>query len=305
MHKITIIALFIGAMLIAVTGCKPAPTNDSTAQNKPETATNEAASNTTAAAPDTENKPAETAPTTDNNTNDTAPADVKGAADDTANADDKTASQMPEIKPIETVIEFPGGEMHQFTLDWGKNINISYEYPQYNIYYEEPEAGVVPDAYQKITASFVKGKDLFFAKDNLENIWDYHTSSPDREEEYLDVVKASVTEHTDSILSVVQCFEWFMGGVMDGGCTGHVFNTKTGERITLQDYYKKDTKALKEVIKKAIIKEVGDNESAIEWDLFDKLEQFSYYIQEGKVHVVFHKYEIAIGAAGAFDIELP
>ena len=94
-----------------------------------------------------------------------------------------------------------------------------------------------------------------------------------------------------------------MGGVNDYGSKNYTFDRSTGDPIQLKDFYKKSDDEIKKMVIDAVKSDV-DDPTLIEWDLLNKKNEFSFYLKDGIPHVTFAKYEIAVGAAGAFDIPL-
>lgn len=276
-------SLMMMAALLAFTGCKkteeapaaPAPAPEAPAAEVP-----------AAPADNTDKAPAAEAPAAE------APAADAPAADD----DKAPAVALPEIKTKVTKTEFPGGEMVKTTLDLSEKLDVYYEVP--NFYIDTP-------AYEKINKFFNEMSQSYFTKDSMSQILEVHVQEPNREEVYLSAHKSTIMDHTNKYLSVNVCYEWFMGGVFDNGCSGYVFNVETGDGIPLTEYSGKTIDELKGIVEKALREQYEESIDEIEWDVFNKLTSFSYYIKDDHAHVVFKKYEIAVGAAGDFDVVLP
>lgn len=212
---------------------------------------------------------------------------------DAAETDRQTA--MPDIVTNNTPVEFKGGFMHHVKLMWNNHLNVFYEYPEFD--------DKVP-AHQRINRFFEDNNKAFFSKENLEKVWEYHIDMIERDEVFDDAVKAEITTLDDKIVSVQNCLQWFMGGVQDYGCSGFVFDVNTGEQISLEKYTGLSHDKLANLIIKTLKTDESERSNDINWDSIEKIENYNFYIKDNKIHVVFKKYEIAIGASGAFDIVL-
>ena len=83
-----------------------------------------------------------------------------------------------------------------------------------------------------------------------------------------------------------------------------------GKRLTLADVTNGTEAEIKERIVNALlaqypgVEEAGVMETPMDAIRGMKMEDFSFYVKDGAVHVFFSKYEITYGAAGAFDVVL-
>ena len=296
MKSMKYIVLFICVALLAFAGCKksePEQAPADTAQKAVEQQDNLAAKDTKADNPETQ-KPAA-------NSDDSAKPDSPAAEE---NSNDNA---FPELRTHQVEIStHPWGKIERTTVDWHADIQVFYEIPVFN---------ETSDAYKEINAYFSGLRENFLSKGNLESAWGYERSrhefnGPDvSDEEYVFTYKISSVAITKETVSVVTNLDWYMGGVGDGGPVGFVFDVATGKSLQLEDIYHKSEAQVHDIVEKAVKKFVDSREDynpgLIEWDSLKKYKGFRFYIENGIPHVVFKKYEIAVGAAGALDIPLP
>ncbi len=246
---------------------------------------------------------------------DKADAQPAAAADDKAPAAqapaafraDFSSKEFPEIHTHDSVTsEAVWGQIKRTTLEWADDIEIFHEIPVFSD--NSP-------AFAAINAEMEKIQQAFFSKETLDSPWEYefmrHENADggdaDDGDKYTYVYRAAVKESSDKFVSITLDMEWYMGGVADYGTQAFVFDRATGSRLKLGDVYQKDDKAVHAMVTNAVksyVSEHGDSE-LMEWGALDKMTDFEFYVENGVPHVVFKKYEIAAGAAGAFDIELP
>ena len=217
------------------------------------------------------------------------------------NADDNQIPAMPELKTTVTSVRTDWGEIQRTTLDWSKNLEVFCEIP------------VLKDDItnaRELNAQFYAEKENFFSPEKIGQIWEYHISrgTPGSENDMFKSTRtAEITELSDKYISAKFCTEWFMGGVYNDGCSAMTLDINDVYPVALTQYLKKDIASLRKLIGDKLtaqLKKEGKDTDYIEWENLNKMDDFHYYIQNGKVHVVFMTYEIACGAAGSFDIEL-
>ncbi len=125
------------------------------------------------------------------------------------------------------------------------------------------------------------------------------------DEVYNNIYTSRVTYNANGVISIVINYVWYQGGVNDYGTDGYTFDLTTGEQLKLTDVCSATNETLTKRIKNRLIKKYSkdtffeENLNAISADKCD-----FYLNKKGKAVVVFDKYEIAEGAAGAFDLTL-
>ncbi len=126
------------------------------------------------------------------------------------------------------------------------------------------------------------------------------------EYEYYDEITTSVTYDDGKLLSFMSCYEYFGGGVTDHGTDGRVYDLTRGKRLTLGDLVSGQEYEIREAVRQKLIETGWDNDFyGSELDRMS-LEDFDFYLSpSGNVMVCFDKYEIADGASGEFEVELP
>lgn len=210
----------------------------------------------------------------------------------------------PEIRAKVTKNDTEWGHIERTTLSW---------YDDIDIYYEMPVFRETSPALAKINKSMQERKAFFFSKGQMESALEYEKTRkeqyPDETEKYLNTYEFGSIQITEDYISFTQLRTWFMGGTISGDPIPYAFDTKSGDPIQLTDLYKKP----QEEIQKLVVQSVKDFTSKadsssvdmIDWYILAQIKDYNFYILDGVPHVVFMKYEIAPGAAGAFDIPLP
>ncbi len=247
---------------------------------------------------------------------------AKVAADDAKFADTDDAAQekaqnpavfvadfgsdaVPELHTHETVVsEAAWGKMKRTTVEWAGDIEVYHEIPVFDG--EDAAIAAVNAKMREIHSGFLSAE-------NLKSAWEYEYAryksvggeSPD--DKYTYTYRAEVKEFSEKYVSVTFDMAWYMGGVLDYGTSAYVFDRATGKALRLGEVYQKDDEAVRAMVAGAVHAYADENvdPGLMEWGALDKMKDYSFYMVNGVPHVVFKKYEIAAGAAGAFDIELP
>lgn len=157
---------------------------------------------------------------------------------------------------------------------------------------------------------YAAGENLAYARElisgDLEN-----GNGPTQEDPYLAGNEATVHTLSANLISVSIDYSWFMGGVFDYGSTGYTFNAKNGDRLFLNDVLDGSDQQIKESIIRALLQQYPGVEGAGVMDTpMDTIrgmdiKDIDYIVSDGKVCVIFDKYEIAAGMAGMFVVTLP
>ena len=248
---------------------------------------------------------------------DDKPADVADAAqakpqEPAVFKADFKSSEVPVLHTHETVVsEEAWGKIKRTTVEWAGDIEVYHEIPVF----DGDDAAIAA-----VNAEMQAIENHFLSVENLKSAWEYEyaryqaAGGEDANDKYTYTYSATVKEFSEKYVSVTLDLEWYMGGVLDYGTNAYVFDRATGKRLRLIDIYKdatvvsaKDAKRVHAMVTKAVKDYVSNHvdPSLMEWDALDKNKDYSFYMDNGVPHVVFKKYEIAAGAAGAFDIELP
>ncbi|MBQ9818254.1 MAG: hypothetical protein IJM59_12435 [Proteobacteria bacterium] len=218
---------------------------------------------------------------------------------------DLSSKAVPELHTHETVVSEAGwGKILRTTVEWADDIEVYHEIPVF----DGDDAGIlaVNNKMKEIRAGFL-------STENLKSAWEFEyerheaAGGEDSEDKYTYIYRAAVKEFSEKYISVTLDLEWYMGGVLDYGTNAYVFERATGKPLRLTDVYGKDAESVRKLVTRAVRAHVDANANSdlMEWGALEKMTDFSFYMDNGVPHAVFKKYEIAVGAAGAFDIELP
>ena len=114
-----------------------------------------------------------------------------------------------------------------------------------------------------------------------------------------------MTYNANGVISIMISYEWYQGGVLDYGSDCYTFDLTTGEQLKLTDVCSGSNRTLTKKIKNRLVKKYSKD--AFSADGLDSISahKCDFYLNKGgKAVVVFDKYEISHGAAGAFSITL-
>ncbi len=196
---------------------------------------------------------------------------------------------------------------HMESADYSENLPAS-------ITFEKPVFHGKSEAVQNVQRYF-DALETTFANDNAKNareiiLEDMANGHTDVDEFCADWT-TTVFTCTDDIISTGVSYSWYMGGVYDYGMTCYNFDGHSGNMVYLTDVVDGTEAEIKETIVKALVAQYpGIEDAGVMGTPMDairekNLPEFSFYVKDGRVHVAFSKYEIAYGAAGAFDVLLP
>ncbi len=196
-----------------------------------------------------------------------------------------------------------------------RHTDLSQGYPVL-MYFEVPVFKGNSAALQKINAELAAVEHEYIrteAPDALELVRESMDSpyGPTAEEPYQNERPATVCTCTDELISVTIDYLWYMGGVFDYGTNSYNYNAKTGERVYLNDLLGGTDDLIKETIIDALlaqypgIEEAGVTETPMDAIRAMDIKDIDFCVSNGVITVLFDKYEITYGAAGAFSVTLP
>ena len=127
---------------------------------------------------------------------------------------------------------------------------------------------------------------------------------------YEDYYGCTVGRNDGEYLSVVRNYVWYAGGVMNCGNLGETFDAHTGAKVTLLDLYPDLTEdAVRQKVVDAVQTAISaDPDSFYPEDGYltgalavigeYEVEEYNFYMADGKVYVCFGPYEIGYGGYG-------
>lgn len=184
------------------------------------------------------------------------------------------------------------------------------------MFFEIPVFSGESDAARRINADLADVKRAYLENDApavLETVREMTGTEygPTPEAPYCNARTATVHTCDAALVSVTIAYDWYMGGVMDYGVDSYAYDAVTGERLTLRDLIDAPDDDIRASIADAFLAQYPDSEDAgVTEPPADAIRamdvaDFHFYVEDGKAHVVFNKYEITCGAAGMFDVVLP
>lgn len=161
------------------------------------------------------------------------------------------------------------------------------------------------EATEKINNSLEAARDAFFADEadmmsNLEAIYESSDAG------WANFASAEVTYNEKGIFSVAYYFEWYMGGVSNRWSAGAVFDTETGEQLTMEKLVGMERGALEEQVRIIVVNAANENYGEEFYTYSDAaeytLEEFGFYVSDGKIVLTVPPYEIGALTSG-YEIE--
>lgn len=186
--------------------------------------------------------------------------------------------------------------------------DVSFSNKEQNLYLGQYFEKVVildeGESFQNINKLISQEAESFIkeAKENEAFVLDEKYASDMR---YTNHHSAHIAKNSDGILSIKMTTEWFMGGVANMDTYGLNYDLNTGEALKLNEYLKMSKTKTEEILKSETKKHIKDGYYENAEEIIDnyKLEDFSYYISDGKLYLCYPTYTLAPGAAGAVIIE--
>ncbi len=136
---------------------------------------------------------------------------------------------------------------------------------------------------------------------------------PSTDDPYRYCWRAEVHEVSEQWVSVTMSYDWYMGGVWDYGIDGYTFDRRSGDQFCLVDVLPGTEEDIRAAIARNLkeqypeIAELADGQGNTPLTALERtpVRELDFYIAEnGMVTVVFDKYEIAPGVAGAISVEI-
>lgn len=194
----------------------------------------------------------------------------------------------------------PKTHIQRTTLDpQGYELEVYFEVP---IFEESTQGG------KSINAFFYELNEAFFTPDNenLGRIWEGITLHEVNATPYFYRWNAHVNTQTEQLVSVSIAYEWYAGGVVDYGSDSYTFRADTGALLKLTDVVDGSEEDLRAMIEAALqAQDEGAGIVNTELAQTRPLDEFEFYVEDGRVVLPFDKYEAAFGAYGGFAVELP
>ena len=231
----------------------------------------------------------------DTTTDTAAETDIQDAVLISAETEDETADTDAPV----TSAEYTTKTIDKSVTYQGKNATLTdtERYTRIVLQGDSDAVKKINRALRKACKEEVSQMPNSYDEDYLKNIT-YDTT-------YTNVHKSKVTYNDNGVISIRVSYEWYQGGVADYGCKCYTFDLNTGKQLHLTDVCSGTNKSLTKKIKNRLLKAYGAD--TFMEDQFEKInaKKCDFYLnKKGKAVVAFDKYEIAEGAAGAFDVTL-
>lgn len=177
------------------------------------------------------------------------------------------------------------GSVRRTTADSrGYNIEIFYETPVL----DGPGTEKINVYFQNLQERFLDPEG-----EGLVQMWEVVEENPPLSEGYRHYVTATVNSRTDKYVSVTQCFSTFLGGTKGSEYSYHNFRMDTGEALLLTDILDGTEEEIKAMAVDAFATaNPGTGQDALENIRSRNIEEFDFYITDGRVYVCFSPYDI-------------
>ena len=163
-----------------------------------------------------------------------------------------------------------------------------------------------------INASVEGDQQDFFSRNTstMDAVFDYYANS-DPPYTFFNTMDGEVTYNQNSILSLRQTFDWFLGGVHNTSWYGLTFDLNSGEKLVLSDLFPQMSKsALSSLVKTEVKEYINANLDRGWWedakeqiDAMD-IDTIDFCIEDGTVVVFFEVYQLTPGASGPVQVNL-
>lgn len=111
--------------------------------------------------------------------------------------------------------------------------------------------------------------------------------------------ECKIVYNKNGIISIRTLYDWYAGGVNDYGLGGINYDLINGKKLNYKDVVSGNgKKKLLKSIKNTVKNKYDANRLC---NAVKKIKNYDFYLQGNMVYVCFDKYEIAEGAAGAFE----
>ena len=215
------------------------------------------------------------------------------------------ATAQPEVSEEPEETEFVVQQPRIQHTDWDQATRHT------EVYFEIPVFDNATGGYAAINEFFQQRQAEFFspANERLDSVREYdgdpNWMSTSNDFYYMYFVM--LHDCTEQWFSVTLQENWYMGGTVSGSSENYTFNPRTGELLELTDLVDLSETELEEQIVAALKQQYPGIES--EPNVFDAvrdhtMKEFKFYVENGRLHIVFDKYEITDGAADSFDVAL-
>ena len=177
------------------------------------------------------------------------------------------------------------------------------------VYFEIPVFDNATGGYAVINAFFEKRQEAFFSPENaqLASALEQDSNGFPSSDTFSYIYFVMLHDCTEQVFSVTLMENWYMGGTVSGKSENYTFNPRTGALLKLSQLVSVPEEALQEQIVAALTEQYPGIESMPEAfaEIRHKtMDELNFYVEEGQLHIVFDKYEIATGSAGSFDVVL-
>lgn len=129
--------------------------------------------------------------------------------------------------------------------------------------------------------------------EGLVQMWEIVEENPPVSDSYYYTVSATINSQTEKYASVTQRFSTFLGGIRGAEYSYHNFRTDTGETLLLTDVLDGTETEIKDMVTEAFkAGNPGTGQDALENIRSRNIEEFDFYITDGRVYVCFSPYDI-------------
>lgn len=183
------------------------------------------------------------------------------------------------------------------------------------IYFEIPVFDNATGGYAVINDFFQQRQDEFFSSEtgDLRSALENDSTTPALPgEQFMDTFTAVVHDCSETVFSVTLQQTWYMGRNISGESEHYTFDPRTGDLLSLSDLVELSEAQLEDKIVSSLVDQYpGLNPTtnsgaslASALQEYYTMDTFKFYVEGGQIHIVFDKYDPAVGMDEAFDVTL-
>lgn len=188
------------------------------------------------------------------------------------------------------------------------NLLVEFTYERIALSGSQPAVQAINQQIKNDCAKFLSSERRTDFETNAKNAVQGGSLNPQMENgHWFNTAEATVTQNADGIFSIRMTTGWYMGGVFNQDYYGMNYNLHTGKSATLPELLGENedtlTEKLREIVSTHLKADPGRFPSSENLSRYTSTDDFDFYVQDGKITLVFPTYEFGPGAAGATVIQ--
>lgn len=173
-----------------------------------------------------------------------------------------------------------------------------------SLFYDLVEFNQKLPKFEKINQQLYKDYEEYQNQLTTEELDTYVPTACANQETYQYTIETALSYQGNGIISFLQTSMWYMGGVAHKDYNGYVISLSTGEFVPLAQLVEADEEVLLEDLQSIALCLAQGNQlledvqkTVSTWEL----EEYEYYVRDGKVYLLFDTYKLGSGADGSLQ----